>query len=51
MIAKIDKSEVFYELKFRIILQVVMLVMLLMFISSLAALFYSRRQKSIYEQM
>jgi signal transduction histidine kinase len=51
MIAKIDKSEVFYELKFRIILQAGMLLMLLMFIASLAALLYSRRQKSIYEQM
>ncbi len=51
MVAKIDKSEVFYELKFRIILQAVMLVMLLMIISSMAALFYSRRQKSIYEQL
>jgi PAS domain S-box-containing protein len=51
MVAKIDKSEVFYELKFRIILQVVMLVMFFLFISSMAALLYSRRQKSIYEQL
>jgi PAS domain S-box-containing protein len=51
MVAKIDKSEVFYELKFRIILQVVMLVMFLLFISSMAAFLYNRRQKSIYEQL
>jgi PAS domain S-box-containing protein len=51
MVAKIDKSEVFYELKFRIILQVVMLVMLLLFISSMVAFLYSRKQKSIYEQL
>jgi PAS domain S-box-containing protein len=51
MVAKIDKSEVFYELKFRIILQVVMLVMFLLFVSSMAAYLYNRRQKSIYEQL
>ncbi len=51
MVAKIDKSEVFYELKFRIILQAVMLVMFLLLISSMAAFLYSRRQKSIYEQL
>jgi PAS domain S-box-containing protein len=51
MIAKIDKGEVFYELKFRIILQAVMLVFFLLFISSMAALLYSRRQKSIYEKL
>lgn len=51
MVAKIDKSEVFYELKFRIILQSVMLVMFLMFIASLAAFLYSRRQKGIFEQL
>jgi PAS domain S-box-containing protein len=51
MVAKIDKSEVFYELKFRIILQVVMLIMLLLFISSMVAFLYSRKQKSIYEQL
>ncbi len=51
MVAKINKSEVFYELKFRIILQSVMLVMFLLLISSMAAFLYSRRQKSIYEQL
>jgi PAS domain S-box-containing protein len=51
MVAKIDKGEVFYELKFRIILQGVMLVIFLLFISSLAAFLYSRKQKSIYEQL
>jgi PAS domain S-box-containing protein len=51
MVAKIEKSEVFYELKFRIILQVVGFVMFLLFISSMAAFLYSQRQKSIYEQL
>jgi PAS domain S-box-containing protein len=51
MVAKTDKAEVFYELKFRIILQVVMLVFFLLFVSSMAAFLYSRRQKGIYEKL
>ncbi len=51
MVAKIDKSEVFYELKFRIILQAAILVLFLILISLLIAFFYSRRQTGIYEQL
>jgi len=51
MVAKIDKSEVFSELTFRIVLQALMVLLLLLFITALAAFLYSRRQKDFYEKL
>jgi len=51
MVAKINKSEVFSELKFRLELQALMLILLLLFIGSTFAMEYNRNQKSIYEKL